>query len=197
MAQTCWPEQTCKKKGKPAGPVNQFSCSEGNAFHELFGLIRLSMAELYLWKCVQICFMQLSPNLVWHTQLIFWARYQEGRCLSVEKARHLFDAPPDAAEVARPTGIRRSFSRGEDGRSNPWGSSLRSVNSSRSDGFVMAHLELELQPVMCHWRSLVSWMFELKWWSQNWQTWTMGVCNSLWHWWSSILNYQEFQLKNF
>ena len=85
-----------------------------------------------------------------HTQQIFSARYQEGRCLSVEKARRLFDAPPDAAEVARPTGIRRSFSRGEDGRSNPWGSSLRSVNSSRSDGFVMAHLELELQPVMCH-----------------------------------------------
>jgi len=47
------------------------------------------------------------------------------------------------------------------------------------------------------WRSLVSWMFELKWWSQNWQTWTMGVCNSLGHWWSSILNYKEFQLKNF
>ena len=75
----------------------------------------------YPWRnCVCVCVCRfVSCNLLptwFHTPKWFvWARYQEGRCLSVEKARRLFDAPTDAADVARPTGIRRSFSRGEDG----------------------------------------------------------------------------------
>ena len=79
----------------------------------------------------------------------------------------------------------------------------RSVKQFKERQLVMAHLELEFQQVMCHYydevnipkTTHVSFMFELKWWSQNWQTWTMGVYNSLDHWWSSIR--RNFNSKTF